>query len=238
MKRHVAGLEKYISQCHFSSPTDQINARIFDHGITHDNPILVSGRVNRILLYPGCFNPPHRAHKALLHTVFASSEDINAIAAIVLPMDDKVVERKSTGEQLVLSKDQRLQLWRDHVPYDKYWIYDRSMEEWCAFRRRLEDATRSDGFELRFTVIYGSDYLDPRETPRWLVWNCKEAIVSDAGRHSEVVCENGKLLQLPGCSSWKVPSWNSEEIRRIAEERAVSLTAVMSMIAPKSWSQA
>lgn len=234
MIRHAAGLERYISQCHFSSPTDQFNARIFDHGITHDNPVLISGQVNRILLYPGCFNPPHIAHKALLHTCFASSEDINAIAAIILPMDDEAIGKKCP-DNLILGKEQRVQLWQDHVPYNKYWIYDRSVKQWHAFRRRLENATRRDGFELRFTVIYGSDYLDPRVGPRYRVWDCREAIVSNAGRRSEVVSADGGLRQLCDCSPWKVLNCNKDELRKIAKEKAELLTARISMIGPKSW---
>lgn len=54
--------------------------------------------------------------------VFETSPDLNAIAAIIPPLDDEIVEGKCRvwGEGLVITKDQKVRLWRGYVRSDWY----------------------------------------------------------------------------------------------------------------------
>lgn len=82
-KPHVGLLSTYIEQVCGRTLFD---APIFNHRLTHRQPKLRKDTVNKILAYPGSFDPPHRGHLELLTHVFHHRDDI--IAAIVLPLDD------------------------------------------------------------------------------------------------------------------------------------------------------
>lgn len=60
---------------------------IFDYGITHDSPTIKSGRINRVLVYPESFNPPHREHFELLRHEWRSGRDTNIL-------DDEYLTRR------------------------------------------------------------------------------------------------------------------------------------------------
>ena len=138
IERNTAGLERYISKIYYGRSFPQ--ERIFDYGITHRPPMLVSDRSNRILLYPGSFNPPYLGHQELLRHGFSrSGSDLNIIAAIVLPLDDASLIPKLRAQKgaQIFTKAQRVRLWKDYVPSDWCWVYDRSIEEWIAFKDHL-----------------------------------------------------------------------------------------------------
>jgi hypothetical protein len=92
-------------QIHYGDATD-FHPKIFDYGITHFPPLLRRNR-SRILFYPGSFNSLHRGHRALLEHGFGQNgEDVNIIAAIILPLDDESLGRKvaAQGGTPVLTK--------------------------------------------------------------------------------------------------------------------------------------
>jgi hypothetical protein len=187
-------------------------------------------------LYPGSFNPPHHGHLALLQHAYGSSQDdINIIAAIILPLDDDCIERKcrAAGEDLVLTKDQRVRLWRGEFGQsDWYWVYDRSRKDWDSFRNRLTDAITQDGFHLKFVLLCGPDYVRRTSPPPWNAWDCDEIIVSDVSRSADFTTLDGKLCRLQGCESWERVLYDKEEARRRAEEMASWLVSGMSLLSP------
>jgi hypothetical protein len=237
MECKAADLGTYIKTCHSSHrPTDQI----FDQGLTHLRPQLESGRMNRILLNPGCFNPPHRGHQAALNHAFMYSQDANVIAAIVLPLDDRDVEakcrRQKQNKSLVFTKRERVQLWRGHGTHDWCWIYDRDTQDWQTFRRRLTQAINKDGFDLKFVVVAGPDHIKRDSAPPCNPWDCEEIIVSNVGRAADFVTYRQALAQLNGCGPWKSIICDDEEILRCARRSASVLNIGLSVLAPKSLS--
>lgn len=89
-----ADLGWYIGKVYYGGkamPGDDIFAR----GLSHNSPPrLRSDRMNRIIVYAGCFNPPHVGHQALLTYVFNHCKDINVVAAVIIPADDDAVKEK------------------------------------------------------------------------------------------------------------------------------------------------
>ncbi len=113
-------------------------------------PVLRSGRLNSILVYPGSINPPHRGHLELLQYGFGrSGRDFNLIAAIILPLDDvslarKLGSRAGTGHGYSIKREGSSFWKQDRGPRDWYWIYDRSLNEWGVFEDRLRKAVIQD----------------------------------------------------------------------------------------------
>ena len=68
-------------------------------------PLLSKDRVNRVLSYPGSFNPPHVGHLAVLRHAFESSPDLNIVAGIVFPVAVEYIKEKNylSDRCLVLS---------------------------------------------------------------------------------------------------------------------------------------
>ncbi|KAK2040018.1 hypothetical protein LZ31DRAFT_587385 [Colletotrichum somersetense] len=198
MEDQTAELGKHIAKCHRRRHhlPDGHN-RIFN---TENQPLLKRGQKNRILLYAGCFNPPHLGHCNLLRRAFEESRDINVIAAVILPIDDATLEAKCEwkGQSLVLSKRERAHLWRSDPRFmPEWWVYDGSSDGWNRLRRKLENAVEADGFEIQFTAVVGSDYIGRLEEYDGCWWDCHETITSDAGRSSDLVKPDGSLCTLP-----------------------------------------
>jgi hypothetical protein len=258
----TADLGTYISRSH--PPLNNRNSlssldRIFDRGLFHFPPRLHQGRVNRILLFPGCFNPPHVAHETLLRQTFLDIQDagdLNLIAAIVLPLDDERLTSKCRGagctttttattsgsNALVLTKAQRVCLWKGGwraVPSDWRWVYDGSEAEWEGFRERLVGAVRRDGFELEFICLVGADYV--RRGSAWLPWGdwgCDGIVVGEVGRSADFVAaaptgsgrERVKLYRLRGCEEWEVVREDIEAAYRRATDRVVWFAGAWSIV--------
>src|SRR5271170_3262027 len=99
----------YYSVCQ----DDSSKARLLSGSDKQGIPLLSKDRVNRVLTYFGCFNPPHVGHLGVLRHAFESSPDLNIVAGIVLPVSVKAIESKNrrSGRCLVLSGEQRSELW-------------------------------------------------------------------------------------------------------------------------------
>jgi hypothetical protein len=253
----TADLGEYISSNHHPPSRCAIPPRIFDQGLTHRRPRLHLGRVNRILLYPGCFNPPHIAHERLLSHAFAGTQDLNVIAAIVLPLDGARVADKCSradplpllidsimsggrARHLVLSEKQRVWLWnggweRTVVPHDWRWAYDGAEAEWEGFRARLVAAVEPDGFELEFVCLVGADYVSRGVPFPWdLAWDCKGIVVGEVGRRANFVSGDlrGKLEPLVMCEKWGVVEEDEKETYERAMDVVAWYAGAMSVLSP------
>lgn len=215
MDRKTADLEYYVKRAGWSDGDS-----VFDQADTKYRPQLRSDRQNRVLLYPGSFNPPHIGHLALVKHVFENCRDINVIAAFIVPLDDHRVERKCSklGQSLVLTKNQRVQLWRGYTTSPWYTVYGRREWEWDLFRKSLEKATAQDGYWLKFVVLYGPDLISLHEGSHWdSGWDCDEIVTSNVARPASFTAHEGKLLRLKGCHRWERLSWDEAKIAQHAE---------------------
>lgn len=216
MVRKIADLEDYVNRAGWSKL-----GGIFDQDETNYRPQLDSDRVNRVLLYPGSFNPPHAGHQALLNHVLENCHDINVIAAFILPLDENRVQDKCDrlGQSLVLTKVERAHLWQGYTPSPWYTVYSRSELEWHWFRKDLEKVTARDGFRLRFVLLYGPDLIRVNEDRRWhRAWDCDEIVTSNVARAADFTTPGRHLVSLEGCHGWERLRWNDAELARHAEK--------------------
>ncbi|KAK1974413.1 hypothetical protein LZ30DRAFT_408992 [Colletotrichum cereale] len=166
MDDQTAELGPYIARCHSNyTPVRSFNRnnRIFK---TENQPLLRRGRMNRVIVYPGCFNPPHLGHYNMLRRAFEGSRDINVVAAVVFPLNDSRLEGKyAMSDGLILSKAERVRLWRSDARFmPEWWVYDGDEGDWYALRDDLEEAIERDGFEIQFSSVLGPDHIG-RFTP-------------------------------------------------------------------------
>ncbi|OTB11734.1 hypothetical protein K445DRAFT_306687 [Daldinia sp. EC12] len=204
-KKTVAYLGDYIEACYYDSRfTYEKKVPIFNDGDGHYRPQLKQGRVNRILFYPGVFNPPHRSHQAMVNCAFAGCQDLNVIAAIVLPLGDIIMYREYT-EYASFMGDERMRLWRgDNGPHDWLWVYGTWSGFWMEFRPKLIEAVEKDGFELEFVFLGGPDHIG-KDHVTHIPWDCPNMVVSDIGRKADFVKEDGTLHDLAGYETWQTP---------------------------------
>lgn len=179
----------------------------------------------------------------MLMQALESSEDMNAVAAIILPLDDYRVEAKirgGHGEGIVLTQSERVRLWRgDSVPADRWWVYDRGEKEWWLFRRRLLDAVAQDEFDLRFVCLFGSDNIQRRAPVPWQqAFDCNELIVSEGrGRPADFAIPGEVLSRLPECSPWVPVSQDESEVKRRAAESTAWILGGMALICPLTFAR-
>lgn len=89
------------------------HTNIFGPRSAPGRPQLKKGQENNVLIYSGCFNPPHLGHYKLLRRAFEGSQDLNVIAAVVYPVSTRVLERKARRRQqwLMFDMADRIRLW-------------------------------------------------------------------------------------------------------------------------------
>src|SRR5271167_970439 len=94
---------------HSVYPNDSRKTRLRSRSDKRGIPLLSKDRANRVLIYPGSFNPPHIGHLSVLRHAFESSPDLNIVAGIVVPVAVELIEKENyrSGRHLVLSREQR-----------------------------------------------------------------------------------------------------------------------------------
>ncbi|KAI1408628.1 hypothetical protein F5Y13DRAFT_194102 [Hypoxylon sp. FL1857] len=203
---------------------------IFHQGIGHFRPQLKLGRVNRIIIYPGCFNPPHLGHLAVLNRAFSCAQDLNVIAAIVIPVGNRGGDsEKDYTEKVSLTQSQRARLWTGgHEPHDWLWVFGGDSDEWDVFRWELTRMTARDGFDLQFVWLGGPDHVGryhASDSP----WDCKDMIVTDAGREADFVKADGSLDRITGCGSWTPVSLDKKKTIQEATNTAEWILSSLSV---------
>ncbi|RDA89138.1 hypothetical protein CP532_2213 [Ophiocordyceps camponoti-leonardi (nom. inval.)] len=174
-----------------------------------------AGTPNRLLLYPGSFNPPHRGHEALLQHVLRV--DTSLLGAVIVLTDDEKLANKNRHDHrpFLLTKAKRVSLWRgasSTLGPDRVWIFDGSEASWKAMRSSLQTRLARDGFHLEFVLLTGPDVVTSRRITDPSSWGCVETITSDVSRPADFRCVHS-LRQLPRCTPWEPSSTETAKIR-------------------------
>ncbi|KAI4918970.1 hypothetical protein J4E85_009760 [Alternaria conjuncta] len=187
----------------FSDPSPRIFTR-------SPGPELQRGRENRIVIYPGCFNPPHAGHAALLWHTYLNT-DANTIAVMIFALSDDCLDFKdhvtdNKGKAFILSHYQRRELWKDEVLGRFAWVFpeddDDRLDMFMATVKRL---AKLGGFKVSFPTLYGGDHITQKSMANGLWgWDGRTCVSSDVTRPMDFVPEDGSgLLQLEECEKWK-----------------------------------
>ena len=143
---------------------------VFSHIPETTPPTLYSDRENRTLFYPGCFNPPHAGHAALLWPTYLLT-DANTIAVLIFALPDESLSSKQntsikTGKEFQLSHFQRQQLWKDDILCRFTWVFpsgDADDEDGSKFYRGFPYR-----FEGRFIMVENS-ICNLLQLPLWVL---------------------------------------------------------------------
>ena len=196
-------------------PTSPPDNPIFDS--IHSSPMLEKTRTNRVLVYPGSFNPPHRGHLHLLkHAFTRGTHDLNVIAAIILPRSDQGVANKVKAEKgnFMFGIDERSLLWKQDICFPPWaWVYNDSTTYFNKFSQRLIRATGKDGYLLEFVFLYGAGFAAPSSPPD-PVDGCKTIILCDAARAAEYQRSSGRLKDFDGCTKWRGLRIREDQLRQ------------------------
>ena len=167
-------------------------------------PLLSKDRVNRVLLYPGSFNPPHVGHLSVLRHAFESSPDLNIVAGIVLLMDVERIEEKNyqSGRHLVLSLKQRSELWKRDARFPA-WAFAHSCESSWELREKIANAAKKDGYEILYIRLNGPDVWDFIRPQRHEYTSCTEHLISDAARSASFLGPDGVPQPVYGYTPWQ-----------------------------------
>ncbi|KAF4968977.1 hypothetical protein FZEAL_10319 [Fusarium zealandicum] len=202
--------------------------RPFNNGTATNPPLLRPHGVNRILLFPGSFNPPHHGHLDLLRHVFENAgDDLYIVAAIILLTDDSRLEKKIKNREnpLVLSREYRVNLWRGTgIPVDWAWVYDKTQDNWETFRDVLVKDLRKDHIDLKFILLGGPDATSADGSCNPTYWGCSDSITSDISRPVDFRYPN-TLRQISGCSMWEKVQYDRARLERQIRARTKGDTA-------------
>lgn len=210
---------KAYAECFPEAPNHELP---FNDKLAEDPVLLTSRGVNRILIYPGSFNPPHRGHWKLLNHVFHNAgADLQIAAAIVLPTSDQrvAVKNSKNSDELIIPRHQRVQLWREaKVLSNRIWVFDRDEDGWSVFRTRLEDEFREARVRVKFVVLAGPDHVRKSSTTDPAYWNCPDTITSDICRPVDFLTVGGDLHKVYPCSEWTRPRWDMAKLSSMFRE--------------------
>ncbi|TID21445.1 hypothetical protein E2P81_ATG04726 [Venturia nashicola] len=191
--------------------------------------LLDRGRVNRVLLFDGCFDPPHVAHLKLLKYVYTQARTrLNIVGAVILPWSEhscNTVARNrenraiwnndppSEGHHVHFPLAERMKMWSEDPDFPA-WASVLDIAVWDVFRDQLIKATSFEGYELRFTLLRGMDHL--RLGMRvFHALNTNEIISSDITRKAEFVTKDGLLRLSKGATPWTI--WDVKESLQAAK---------------------
>ena len=88
-------------------------------------PTFSLNRINYILIFSGCFNPPHVGHLNFMrHSYLTAQRDLNVVAALFEICSDEFLEKKCKAADLRLNQTQRAKMiLTDERVGDWAWVY-------------------------------------------------------------------------------------------------------------------
>lgn len=222
----VAPLENYIRNVYDHEPKHHgkdDHIALFSAYAT--SPLLLKKRTNRILVYYGAFNPPHRGHLRLLkHTFERGCHDLNMIAAIIRPCSDDYVLRKcrDAGGSFAFSRDDRAMLWKRDLCFPNWaWVHEGRDGTFNPFMKSLKQVASKDGFRIEYVRLRGPTD-DDHESPPGLDDFTGEGtmlIISDAARVANYQRLSGRIQDFYLWKPWKRVNVDVDALSRMMDRR-------------------
>ncbi|KAL8715601.1 MAG: hypothetical protein Q9220_000937 [cf. Caloplaca sp. 1 TL-2023] len=183
-------------------------------------PQLYKDRINRLLLYYGCFNPPHGGHLRLLrHVFYHGTHGLDVCAAIIHPSANASCEKKlqREGNGFILGREERCMLWKRDLCFPHWaWVYEGGNGSYNGFLERLQRVADEDGFKIEYVRLSGPVSDDPENPPgpELLVRGSENYIISDAARTAKYQRSSGRIRNFSTFSKWKQLPFHEESWRK------------------------
>ncbi|TWU72086.1 hypothetical protein ED733_003983 [Metarhizium rileyi] len=151
-------------QCNITGPDDSLE---YTPAHTEGRPVIHADDSNRVLLFPGAFNPPHQGHVQLLKSVLSDvTRHLNIRGVIIFPQDDEQVREKTKHEpvDLDLTKSKRSALWRsaEEFPEKDAWVFEGSRSSLRNLQDQLQRNLKGEHINLTYLLLVGPDWLSTR----------------------------------------------------------------------------
>ncbi|KAI1772604.1 hypothetical protein F4818DRAFT_133474 [Hypoxylon cercidicola] len=212
-------LDQYVRRAARPDPHAAIDDDDYDYepqSSSRPKPALSRHGTNRVLLYNGCFNPPHRGHLAhLVHAYRHAGADLRVVGAVVLVAGDgylrwKFGGRSSTGT-LRLPEAQRVRLWNEELAAGDGgdggagdWTWVLREDDWPRVVGNLERLFRRDGLDVEFVRLAGGDKVGVRDVQHG-IWGCRVTLTTDVSRPVDFHDGGGGLPgTLDGHGPWRL----------------------------------
>lgn len=157
----------------------------------------------------------------LKHTFLRGVHDLNVIAAIIIPRADPSVLKKCTSAgTFMFGIEERGLLWEQDLAFPGWaWVYKDKSRGFSSFLQRLKQATKTDGYDVEFVMLYGPDCGSPDDVPTG-AYGCETVIMTDAARQASFQRSNGRLRDFDNCTRWRRVPVDKGLLERYAKAKA------------------